>query len=145
MTRIDKTYQDAGSPEEGPGFRENHGPSRYRSSGEEQLARYFEVHKIPFLHEHPLAVVEAGKTRIWYPDFQLPSLGLVVEYAGRLRDAGYAEGWARRLSVYRGNGLDPLVVAPEDLKGYWPLELTRRIERILDERLLGFRERTKQK
>lgn len=116
--------------------------SRYRSGGEAQIARYLERHKIPFFHEHPLVVVDRGKTRLWYPDFQLPSLGLLVEYGGRLSDPRYAAGWLHKQAVYRENKLDALMLTGADLKGNWPRELTRRIEGVLEERLREFRERT---
>ena len=114
-------------------------PSPYRSAGEEQIARYLRRHRIPFFYEHPLAVVERGKTRLWYPDFQLQSLGLLVEYGGRLWDPRYTAGWLEKQAVYRENKLDAIMLTQDDLKGNWPKELTRKIEAFLEERLEKFR------
>ncbi len=32
--------------------------------------------------EMPLAIVDRGKTKIWYPDFRLPEYGMIIEYFG---------------------------------------------------------------
>ena len=113
----------------------------YQSQGERQIASFLDCHKIPFLYEHPLAIVDRGKTRLWYPDFQLPTLGVFIEYGGRLSDAEYAQGWRRKKQVYLENRLSPVMLTASDLKGNWPMDLARMIESVLEERLADLREK----
>jgi hypothetical protein len=40
---------------------------RFRSWGETQIARCLNRYGIRYLYEHPLAVVDEGKTKIWHP------------------------------------------------------------------------------
>jgi len=47
---------------------------RYKSYMERQIGDLFEKHNIPFIYEKPTAVVDYGKTKIWYPDFTLGNL-----------------------------------------------------------------------
>jgi len=56
------------------GGRGNISPS-YKSWGEEQIARLLDRYGTSYQYEYPVAVVDRGKTRIWYPDFAC--LGLV--------------------------------------------------------------------
>jgi hypothetical protein len=51
----------------------------FKSKGEYQIARFLERNQIRYQYEHPLAVVDRGRVRIWYPDFQLPEYGLILE------------------------------------------------------------------
>jgi len=44
----------------------------FKSRGEVQIARFLDRNKLTYRYEHPLAVLDKGKTRIWYPDFLLP-------------------------------------------------------------------------
>ena len=112
----------------------------FRSRGEEQIARLLDRHRIRYLYEHPLAVMDRGKVRIWYPDFQLPRYGMVIEYFGMERDSEYAAATRKKLRVYEANGVAALLLRSEDLKGYWPRRILGLIEESLVERLEGFRE-----
>ena len=113
---------------------------RFRSWGEEQIARLLDRNRIAFLYEHPLAVVDGGKTRIWYADFRLCGYGMLIEYCGRPDDPAYAAGMARKEAVYRVNGLTALMLTPEDLRGDWPGRILGRIEGVLTDRLKVFRD-----
>ncbi len=88
---------------------EAHG-RRFRSWGEAQIGRMLDRYGIPYLYEHPLAIVDdQGKTGIWHPDFQLRGYGILLEYCGRLHDSAYTDGMARKRDVYeakRSEGLD---------------------------------------
>ena len=116
-------------------------PQPYQSHGEKQIASFLDWHKIPFLYEHPLAIIDRGKTRLWYPDFQLPTMGVLIEYGGRLSDPEYAQAWQRKKQVYLENRLSPVMFTASDLQGNWPRELARRIESVLAERLEDLRTR----
>ncbi len=115
-------------------------PPAFRSEGEAQIGRCLDRHGIAYLHEHPLAVVDANMVRLWYPDFQLPHHGLVVEYGGRLDDPCYAEGWQHKHEVYRTNGIDALMLTPNDLRGDWPRHLLDSIDGVMADRLARFRD-----
>ena len=108
---------------------------RFRSWGETQIARMLHRYGIPYLYEHPVAVLDSGKTRIWYPDFQLRGQGILIEYCGRPHDPEYAEGMARKRAVYSTNGLTALMFTPDIFKGDWPAKILGRIEEVLTDRL----------
>lgn len=112
---------------------------RFRSWGETQIARCLNHYGILYLYEHPLAVVDEGRTRIWYPDFQLCGYGMLIEYCGRLDDAAYAAGMAKKEAVYRANGLTTLMLTRDDLRGDWPTRILGQIEGALSDRLAAFR------
>ncbi|MBP7936868.1 MAG: hypothetical protein KA354_19680 [Phycisphaerae bacterium] len=115
------------------------GERRFRSWGEAQIARCLDRYRIPYLYEHPLAVVDRGKTRVWYPDFQLCRYGMLIEYCGRVGDPDYAAGMARKQTVYDENGLTALMLTQEDLRGNWPGRILGRIDEVLEDRLTAFR------
>jgi len=118
-----------------------HANNRYRSWPETQIARCLDRYGVPFLYEHPLAVIDAGKLRTWYPDYQLCGYGMLIEYCGRPEDPDYAAGMARKQAVYRDNGLTALMFTPELFRGDWPARLLGRIEEVLCDRLTAFRDR----
>lgn len=98
------------------------------------LTRY----RIPFLYEHPVAVVDRGLTRVWYPDLQLAGQGIFIEYAGLVDRPEYAASLAHKQEVYRDNGLTALLLERDDLRGNWPDRLLGRIEGVLTDRLRAF-------
>lgn len=116
------------------------GEGRSRSWGETQIARLLDRNGLPYLYEHPLAVIDDGKTRVWYPDFQLRGFGLLIEYCGRPDDPDYAAGMARKKAVYRANGLTAMMITPDQFEGDWPSRLLGSIEAVLADRLERFRE-----
>ena len=111
---------------------------QYGSWGEEQIARCLDRYGVPFLYEHPLAVVDHGLTRIWYPDFQLRGDGMLIEYCGMPEKPGYAAGMARKAAVYRDNGFTAMMLTPDDLRGDWPGRILGRIEEVLADRVQSF-------
>jgi hypothetical protein len=106
----------------------------YRSRGEEQIARLLNRHGIAYKHEHPTAVVDHGKTKIWYPDFYLPEYGVIIEYFGMNDDPGYRKRAEHKMQVYRETGIEGVFLTEESLRGDWPARITRQIEGILEER-----------
>jgi len=92
-------------------------------------------HEIPYFYEHPLAVVDSGKTRVWYPDFQLRDLGILIEYFGMPDDPTYCSGMARKEAVYEANGISAISVTPDQFRGEWPAKILGRIEEVLTDRL----------
>ena len=112
---------------------------RYRSPGEARLADLFDRLGLAYRYEAPLAVIDRGKVRIWYPDFHLPDYSLLVEYCGVKGDPQYDASCQRKQSVYEANGLTALVWTPELFQGDWPTRLLDGIEGTLVERLNRFR------
>ena len=114
---------------------------RFRSMGEAQVGRLLNKVGVTYLYEHPVAVMDDGKVRIWYPDFQLPGYGILVEYCGVKDNAGYDAGMRKKQAVYESNGLTAVMLTPDDLRGNWPGKVLGRIEGILQERVGKFREK----
>ena len=110
----------------------------YKSKAEVQIARFFERRGIAYKYEYPLAVVDKGKTRIWYPDFYLSDYGIIVEYFGINGDPGYDERTKHKIEVYKGAGLEGLFLTNESFTGNWPTRIMNRIESILKGRLGKF-------
>jgi hypothetical protein len=102
---------------------------RGKSEGERQIERLLRRCGLVYRYEHPLAVVERGKTRIWYPDFFLPEYGIVIEYAG-LSGEEYEAGLRHKRAVYEELGIPAVFVYPESFRGYWPARLLREIEEV---------------
>jgi len=113
----------------------------YKSEGERQIARLLDRVKIGYRYEHPLAVVDRGKVRVWYPDFFLPEYGLIIEYVGMRGDRAYEEGLKHKRRTYAEMSLNVLYVKPESFRGYWPTRVLAEIEEVLEQRLKQFRER----
>ena len=111
----------------------------YRSWGEAQLARFFESSGVSYFYEHPLALVEGGKTRLWYPDFRLADNGILVEYCGMVGKPDYDAGVEKKRAAYRENGYAALMLTPDYFRGNWPQKLRGEIEGTLQGRLDSFR------
>lgn len=114
---------------------------RFKSCGERAIAGLLAARGLGYFYEHPLAVIAEGKTRIWYPDFQLPDYGLLIEYFGRPDDPAYAAGMAKKRRVYQDNGLPALLLTPAALeRADWQQHLLDRIEGLLVGQLEEFRD-----
>ena len=109
--------------------------AQLKSWGEQQIARLLERNNIDYFYEHPLAVIDGGKTRIWYPDFQLPHYGLLIEYFGMSDDPVYAAGMKKKQTVYEANDLTALLLTPDVFRRDWPNEILSSIQEILTDRL----------
>lgn len=107
----------------------------FRSYGEEQIARCLGRHGIEYYYEYPLAIVEGGKVRIYYPDFTLPEYGLIVEYFGVSGDPDYDRRTRHKLEAYRSAGIDGVFLFPDAFEGDWPSRILNKIEGTLVERL----------
>ncbi|MBC8481448.1 MAG: hypothetical protein H8D47_02125 [Planctomycetes bacterium] len=115
--------------------------SSFKSRGEEQIARLFDRSSIAYRYEHPAAVVDRGKTRIWYPDFYLPEYGMIVEYFGVNGNRAYDDQARHKMEVYNANGLDGLFLTEASFKGDWPTRIIGQIECVLRDRLDRFYQR----
>jgi len=112
--------------------------SSYKSKAEVQIGRFLEKSNINYKYEHPLAVIDRGKTRIWYPDFYLPGYGIIIEYFGVNGDKGYEKRTKHKQEVYKASGIEGVFLNEDSLKGDWPTKITGQIEDILKKRLDRF-------
>jgi len=88
-----------------------------KSRGELQIARLLERNGIAYQYEYPLAVVDRGRVRLWYPDFRLPEYGLIIEYFGVNGDPGYDQRIRHKIETYRRAGIEGLflrAIGPEE-------------------------------
>lgn len=105
---------------------------RYKSYMERQIAELFEKSDIPFIYEKPTAVVDYGKTKIWYPDFTL-GYGIVVEYFGVSNNKEYEYRASHKLDVYRRNQIPVITLYPKELNRSWRTGLLEKISKKLKE------------
>jgi hypothetical protein len=110
----------------------------YRSKAEVQIARLLDRERIAFQYEYPLAVIDRGRTRIWYPDFRLCEYGMIIEYFGMNGDPAYRKRAEHKMEVYRKNGIDGVFLTGESFKGNWPSRVVGEIEDVLQGRLDRF-------
>lgn len=129
----------------GLGKRKNHINPPYKSWGEEQIARLLDRNRISYQYEYPMAVVDAGKTRLYYPDFRLPEYGMIIEYFGVNGDSDYDERRRHKMEAYKKAGIDGLFLARDSLRGDWPARIMGQIEDILKDRLDRFHDRQQNK
>ena len=113
----------------------------YKSRWERQVARLFDRSGIAYRYEYPMAVLDRGKVRIWYPDFQLPEYGMVVECVGVRGDRHYNAQLEHKRRGYAEMGIPVIFLTPESFQGYWPGRVMGTIEGILRKRLDVFRQR----
>ena len=109
-----------------------------KSQGEVQIARLLERNGIAYQYEYPLALIERGKTRIWYPDYRLPEYGMIIEYFGVNGNSGYDERTRHKMEVYKQAGIEGLFLKKDSLAGDWPNKIMAQIEAILKGRLDRF-------
>jgi hypothetical protein len=119
-------------------FRAGKDEPRFKSKGEVQIARFLDRNNIGYQYEHPAAVVDSGKVRIWYPDFHLPEYGMIIEYFGVNGKKDYDEQAKHKMCVYKQNGIGGLFLAEASFKGDWPGYIIGEIEGILKNRLSRF-------
>ena len=125
----------------GPDQSDNYGQDQpvYRSWGEEQIARFLERHGFNFQYEYPLAVIDRGKVRVFYPDFQSPQFGMLIEYFGVNGKPTYNEQVKHKMAVYRQAGIEGLFLNRDSLRGNWPPRILGQMEGILQSRVERFR------
>lgn len=112
--------------------------NRFKSKGETELGRLLERERIHYLYEYPTAVLDQGKTKIWYPDFTLPEYGMIIEYFGVNGKIDYDRQAMHKMQVYQDNGIEGLFLTSECFKGDWPEKIIGQIEAILQGRLERF-------
>jgi len=118
---------------------------RYKSKGEEQIARLLDREGLAYNYEQPIALIDRGKTRIWYADFWLRYFGLVIEYFGINDKKDYDEQSRHKIEVYKQNGIEGLFLTEASFKGDWPTRIMNQIEGILRGRVERFYDRARRR
>ena len=110
----------------------------YRSRGEDRIAEFLKSKGIRYFYEHPLAVIDDGKTKLWHPDFTLPDYGLIVEYFGINGDKSYDQQARHKMDVYKSAGIEGIFLTEKSFKSCWPEKVLGQIESVLKNRLDRF-------
>ena len=109
--------------------------STFKSKGEREIASYLDEQGMAYQYEYPLAILDRGKTRIWYPDFRLPEYGMIIEYFGMNGNNSYNEQMAHKMKVYKDAGVDGIYLLESSLRGPWQELIAERIEQVQEGRL----------
>jgi hypothetical protein len=110
----------------------------YKSRAERQIGEFLDSRRIPFIYEKPTAVMDGGQCRLWYPDYTL-QCGPLIEYFGMTGDRHYMEGARHKLRIYQGNQFEVIPLYPADMVPLWQVNLLRKVEAVLEQRLLDVR------
>jgi hypothetical protein len=101
------------APPRGPPLRRGPPSSRprfnnpYKSRGENWIGSFLKEAGIKFHYEYPVVIVDDDKkVRIWYPDFWLPELNIVIEYFGMMNDEQYREAAEKKLQTFKKLNVD---------------------------------------
>lgn len=108
------------------------------SKGEKQIGRMLTRYDVRYFYEHPVAVIDRGKVRVWYCDFWLPDYGMAIEYAGVINDENYSAGIEHKKMTYAVNGISCVFVDARSLRGYWPKQILEQVRSTLVDRLARF-------
>jgi len=109
--------------------------SIFKSRGEREIAGFLGEQKIAYQYEYPLAIVNMGKTKIWYPDFRLPEYGMIIEYFGMNGNSSYNDQMAYKIRAYNDAGINGIYLVESIMRGPWQEMITERIEQVLEGRL----------
>ena len=109
--------------------------SLFKSKGEREIASYLDEQGVAYQYEYPLAIIDRGQTRIWYPDFRLPEYGMIIEYFGMNGNSGYNDQMAHKMKAYREAGIDGIYLIESSMRGPWQDLITERIEQVQEGRL----------
>ena len=112
--------------------------NNYKSEGEKRIGTYLQERKINFSYEKPVAVVDSGKTKLWYPDFFLDDFHVLIEYLGMNGNQQSAKINDYKRGVYRANRFDVIEIYPSDFRGNWQDKIDGRIRNTLERRVRNY-------
>jgi len=107
----------------------------YKSRGEKLIAGFLKEAGIKFLYEYPVIIIDDdNKIRVWYPDFWLPELSIVVEYFGMMNDEQYREQMKKKQDLYKKLDIDFIGLDTNmiQLSKNWEKFIVMRIMEIMD-------------
>jgi hypothetical protein len=92
--------------------------TEFNSKGEYEIAQFLKEMNIEFEFEFPIAVMDDGKVKVWYPDFYLKEYQIVIEYFGMYEhNQGYRDATEHKKEIYKSCGVQFLPIY--QLKGRW--------------------------
>mgnify|MGYP001558658976 CR=1 FL=1 len=108
--------------------------NKTRSEGERLIAQFLADEKIYFVHEYPMALKdEQNQVRIWYPDFFLPGLNIIIEYLGMKGKVEYEKAVRRKTKLFRELKVDFIYVTPKRFtRPDWKHYIISKIIEIMD-------------
>jgi len=112
--------------------------NNYKSDGEKRIGDYLQERNINFSYERPVAVVDNGKTKLWYPDFFLDDFHVLIEYLGMNGNQESAKINDYKRGVYRANRFDVIEIYPSDFRGNWQDKIDGRIRNTLERRVRDY-------
>ena len=92
---------------------------RYKSDGEKRIANFLKKKNISFTYEKPLAVIDKGHTKLFYPDFSLYDFNVVIEYFGINGNPDYIARTKNKIDIYQKNHIPFIPVYPQDFSDNW--------------------------
>ncbi len=106
----------------------------YKSDGEREVGEFLSSEKIHFVYEYPMAIRdEQGQIRLWYPDFWLPKLNIIIEYLGMKGKPEYEKAVKRKTKLFRHLWIDFILITPKRLtRPDWRHYLIGKILEIMD-------------
>ena len=114
--------------------------SSFKSRGEREIAGFLDKQKIAYQYEYPLAIIDRGKTKIWYPDFRLPEYGMIIEYFGMNGNSSYNDQMAHKIKTYKEAGIEGIFLVDSTMRGEWQGVIVERIEQVLEGKLRRIRQ-----
>lgn len=112
--------------------------NNYKSHGERKIAEYLEGRKFDFSYEKPIAVLDNGKTKIWYPDFYLNEFHILVEYFGMNGHPHNDRLNEHKIAVYKANNYDLIEIYPNDFRKNWQEAIDEKVYETLDNRVRSY-------
>jgi hypothetical protein len=107
----------------------------YQSRAETAIAAMLRQYSMSFRYEHPMAVMDRGRLRLWYPDFLLPEQGVIIEYNGLPEKPECRERQEHKRLVFAEMGLPALFLEPPDLHGQYAERVLNWMESVQEKRL----------
>ena len=106
----------------------------YRSDGERMIAEFLHSENIHFVYEFPMGLLdEQNQVRLWYPDFWLPGLNVIIEYLGMKGKPEYEKAVRRKTKLFRYLRIDFILITPKRLtRPDWKHYIVGRIVEIMD-------------
>ena len=115
LSRYRKVYISSGSFQQLMAYQDKLW-NPYKSDGEKKIGDYLQNREISFSYERPVAVVDSGKTKLWYPDFFLDDYHILIEYLGMNGNQQSAKMNDYKRGVYRANRFYVIEIYPTDFR-----------------------------
>ncbi len=116
----------------------DNGIDNYKSNGERKIGMYLNSQGLDFTYEKPIAVVDSGRPKIWYPDFHLNDYHIIIEYLGMNGNPYNDRINEYKRKIFRENKYDVIEIYPSDFKGHWQKKIDNSIYKTLEHRVVDY-------